>query len=75
MEDAVIRGSIREEKIIHDKPDYDAYVAEFVVSHKVLKRNKFLFWIKKEKERIDTKEIILKHCIFCWKQLIDMRER
>lgn len=74
MENAVIRGSIREESIIHDKPDYDAYVAEFVVSRKVLKP-KIPLPKRKTKERIDTKEIILKHCIFCWKQLIDMRER
>lgn len=69
MENAVIRGSIREESIIHDKPDYDAYVAEFVVSRKVLKPKIPLPKIK-TKERIDTKEIILKHCIFCGKQLL-----
>lgn len=64
MEDAIIRGSIREENIIHDKPDYDAYVAEFVTNKTVTK--KMIFF---KKERIDTKDIILKHCIFCGKEL------
>ena len=65
LENAVIRGSIREENIILGKPDHDAYVAEFVTNRTVLKQPFFL----KDKERIDTKEIILKYCIFCWKEL------
>lgn len=60
MEDAVLKGSIKVIDIVHDKPEYDLYIAEFVTSKSVTKR--FYFF---KHEEIKTREIILSHCLYC----------
>ena len=64
MEDAVLRGTIREHETIEDKPNYNVFVAEIVTS-KVTKKRLLL----PDQEVTHTKEFILKYCILCWKQL------
>ncbi len=60
MEAAVYYGSVREEAFVADKPLFNIFIAEYVTKKRI--RNKWLFM---KEERIDTKEIILKHCLFC----------
>jgi len=64
LEDAILRGSIREEVIVLGKPEHDIYIAEFVTFKGTQKLPFF-----REREEIRTKEILLKHCIFCWKRI------
>jgi len=64
FENAILKGSIREEIIVEGAPEHDVYIAEFVTSKTIKKK---LFFLKEE--RINTKEIMLKHCIYCWQPL------
>jgi preprotein translocase subunit Sec63 len=64
MEDAVLRGWIKKEVFIHDKPQHDIYIAEFVTN-----KRKSKHWLIYNKEEIQTKEIILKNCLFCGDKL------
>lgn len=63
LEDAVLRGSIKEEIVLEGKPEYNAYIAEFVTGKKM---NRIF---KHRISRIDTKDIILKNCLWCGKEL------
>lgn len=64
LEDMILKGSIRIEKFIHDKPEHDMYIAE-IVTQKHIKNH----WVFFKQEEIKTKEFILKNCIFCSKDL------
>jgi hypothetical protein len=60
LEDAVLTGGIREEAFVADKPLFNIFIAEYVTKKSISKK-----WLFMKEERIDTKEIILKHCLFC----------
>ena len=64
LQDAVLRGTIREHVIVEGKPEFNVFILEYVVD-KSIKKHLFLF----KEERTVTKELILKYCIFCWQQL------
>lgn len=60
MENAVLRGWVREEIFIDDKPQHNIFIIEFVTNKRKTKH--LLIY---NKDMIDTKEIILKNCLFC----------
>lgn len=60
LEDAVLRGIIKEEPFIHDKPEHNVFILEYVTNKRINKK-----WLFLKEERIDTKEIILKNCLYC----------
>lgn len=64
LENAILAGSIREEAFIHDKPMFKVFILEYVTKKRINKK-----WLFMKEERIDTKEIILKHCLFCGSEL------
>lgn len=64
LEDAVIRGWIKEEIFVDDKPEHNIFIAEFVTNKRKTKH-----WLIYDKDEIDTKEIILKNCLWCGKEL------
>jgi hypothetical protein len=64
MEDAVLRGIIREHETIEGKPEYNVFVAEIVTSKVTKKKLLFL-----KQDITHTKEFILKYCIYCHKIL------
>lgn len=65
LEDAVIRGWIWKEPFIDDKPQHDMFITEFVTNKRKSKQ-----WLIFTKEQIDTKEIILKNCLWCSAPLV-----
>lgn len=65
LEDAVIRGWIKEEEIVNGRPEHNAFIAEFVTEKKYKK-----FKLIGERYDVSTKEIILKSCIFCGERFI-----
>jgi hypothetical protein len=60
MDNAVFSGTVREEPFIHDRPEHDMYIIEIVTRKRIKKK-----WIIFKEEIIDTKEIILKNCLYC----------
>ena len=60
MENSILAGTVRKEYFIHDKPDTSMYIIEIVTNKRKTKH-----WIIYNKEEIQTKEIILKNCLFC----------
>ena len=60
MENAIDLGWIWKEPFIDDKPQHDMFIAEFVTN-----KRKSRQWLIFPADEIDTKEIILKSCIFC----------
>ncbi len=60
MENSILAGTVRKEYFIHDKPESRMYIVEIVTNKRKTKH-----WIIYNKEEIQTKEIILKNCLFC----------
>lgn len=60
----MLRGWIKEQDFIHDKPEHNVFIAEFVTNKRKTKH-----WLIYDKDEIDTKEIILKNCLWCKKDL------
>ncbi len=60
MENGILAGTVRKEVFIHDKPESRMYIIEIVTNKRIKKR-----WLIFKEEQIDTKEIILKNCLFC----------
>jgi hypothetical protein len=64
MDNAIIQGTVREEVFIDDKPEHNLYIIEIVT-----KKRKSKNWLMFDREEIQTKEIILKNCLWCQKVL------
>ena len=60
MENSILAGTVRKEYFIHDKPDTSMYIIEIVTRKRIKKK-----WVLLKEEIIDTKEIILKNCLWC----------
>jgi hypothetical protein len=60
MENSVISGMIREEIFVDDRPEHNMFIIEVVTRKRIKKR-----WLIFKEEQINTREIILKHCLFC----------
>jgi hypothetical protein len=60
MENAILAGTVRKEPFIQDKPKTNMYIVEIVTRKRIKKR-----WVIFKEEIIDTKEIILKNCLYC----------
>lgn len=60
MENAILAGTVRKEPFIHDKPKTNMYIIEIVTNKRKTKH-----WLIYNKEEIQTKEIILKNCLYC----------
>jgi hypothetical protein len=64
LEDAVLRGWIKEEPFIDHLPQHNIFIAEFVTNKRIIKH-----WLTPDTDEIKTKEIILKNCLWCGKVL------
>ena len=60
MENSIISGMIREEVFLDDRPEHNMFIVEVVTRKRIKKK-----WIIFKEEIIDTKEIILKNCLWC----------
>ena len=60
MSNAILAGTVRKEHFIHDKPESRMYIVEIVTN-----KHKSKHWIIFDKDEIQTKEIILKNCLYC----------
>ena len=64
LENAVIAGWVREEVFVDDRPENNIFITEIVTKKTTVKH-----WLIYNKDEIQTKEIILKNCLWCSKAL------
>lgn len=64
METAIHYGTVREEVFIDDHPENNLFIVEIVTNKRKTKH-----WLIFKENEIQTKEIILKNCLFCGKIL------
>lgn len=64
MDNAIIQGTVREEVFVDDRPEHNLFIVEIVTKKRSTKH-----WLIFNEKEIQTKEVILKNCLWCSKAL------